>query len=294
MNSPVRRSRTYRALRPPRPHHLHGRYGRDPEPRLDACPLNLKRYPKKTSPNAAAIGEVFRLGQECQKRSFIRLFSAGVFVGFSVRCFFYADNWPPIQKTMGRTHTDTWNSSRRRSIPQWLMAGIRRGKAHRQDRPDHRGQPFGKIFWCPCLRSPDSRDILRLFQPAASEGRAHGADRRRDPCRCRSGKNIEQTPGDEACEHAAYGRHAEGKALSLGGVVVGDDERDIGHDRRARTAHRTAPEETPRQRAAGCSGAAAIAAVLSAKKINENRARRRSSSGGKCARRTASSAPRAR
>ena len=111
------------------------------------------------------------------------------------------------------------------------MTGIRRGKAHRQDRPDRRGQPFGKIFWCPCLRSPDSRDIFRLFQPAASDGRADGADRRRDPCRCRSGKNIEQTPGDETCEHTTYGRHAEGKALPLGGVVVGDDERDIGHDR---------------------------------------------------------------
>ena len=38
--------------------------------------------------SSAAIGEVVRLGQECQKRSFIRLFSSGVFVGFSVRCFF--------------------------------------------------------------------------------------------------------------------------------------------------------------------------------------------------------------
>ena len=43
---------------------------------------------RKTSPIAAAFGEVVRLGQECQKRSFIRLFSSGVFVGFSVRCFF--------------------------------------------------------------------------------------------------------------------------------------------------------------------------------------------------------------
>ena len=43
---------------------------------------------RTTSPIAAAFGEVVRLGQECQKRSFIRLFSSGVFVGFSVRCFF--------------------------------------------------------------------------------------------------------------------------------------------------------------------------------------------------------------
>ena len=79
---------------------------------------------RTTSPIAAAFGEVVRLGQECQKRSFIRLFSSGVFVVFSVRCFFYAGNRPPIPKTVGRIHTDTWNSSRRRSIPPWLMAGI--------------------------------------------------------------------------------------------------------------------------------------------------------------------------
>ena len=73
--------------------------------------------------------------------------------------------------------------------------------------------------------------MLRRFQPAAGEERADGGDRRGDPRRCRDGEHVEQTAGDKACKHAAQRRHAEGEALPLGGVIVGDNECDIRHDR---------------------------------------------------------------
>ena len=108
-------------------------------PGRTACALvnRRKRYPIEQPPRLQLhSGRLFVSDRNIKREVSFAFFRPGFSLVFRSAAFF-ADNWPPIQKTIGRIHTDTWNSSRRRSIPPWLMAGIRRGESSstRSSRP---------------------------------------------------------------------------------------------------------------------------------------------------------------